>query len=144
MLPLMMCCVLYVRLCVLYVHNCHTFSVACERLFPEVKRDNKTMPLSHMGHEMLCMWVWGPEADIRCFLLLLSTLCFETGSPTKPSTHELARLVGQSPRICKPPCSLNSSLGYWHALLYLAFVPGIWGFRLKPSPQSRLSKFVFS
>lgn len=78
------------------------------------------MPLSHTGHEKLCVRVWGPGVDIRCFLLLLSTLCFEIGSPTKRSTHELARLVGQKPRICMPPCSPNSSLGYWHGLLYLA------------------------
>lgn len=79
-----------------------------------------SMPLSHTGHEKLCVRVWGPGVDIRCFLLLLSTLCFEIGSLTKHSTHELARVVGQKPRICMPPCSPNSSLGYWHGLLYLA------------------------
>lgn len=111
-------------MCVCVCYMCATvtcFEWPVNAFFLRSRGINKTMPLSHMGQETLCVRVWGPEADIRCFLLLLSTLCFETGSPTKPSTHELARLVGQSPRICKPPCSLNSGLGYWHALLlYLA------------------------
>lgn len=88
------------------------------------------MPLSHPGHETLCVRVWGPEADVRSFLLLLSTLCFETESPTNPSTRGLTRLVGQEAQDPQPFLFPELQLG----LLACTSVPGFWGFRLKPSP----------
>lgn len=62
--------------------------------FLRLRAISKAMPLSHTGHQLPWVWVWRPEADVRCFLLLLSTLGFEMGSLTKPNTHGLARLAG--------------------------------------------------
>jgi hypothetical protein len=38
-------------------------------------------------HECMCVDVWKPDADIR----MLSTLFFETGSPTEPGAHECSQ-----------------------------------------------------